>query len=84
MSLPLPHIVAWNLTARCSLACPHCYLSAGPDASAEGEIVLHRVGECKWDDDAFVQFVEELAGEAPDAPSDSAPSDEEVSEEDAT
>jgi radical SAM protein with 4Fe4S-binding SPASM domain len=25
----LPHVVAWNLTARCNLACPHCYISAG-------------------------------------------------------
>jgi len=25
----LPHVVAWNLTARCNLECPHCYISAG-------------------------------------------------------
>lgn len=25
----VPHVVAWNLTARCNLACPHCYISAG-------------------------------------------------------
>jgi len=25
----LPHVVAWNLTARCNLSCPHCYISAG-------------------------------------------------------
>ena len=24
-----PHIVAWNLTKRCNLACAHCYISAG-------------------------------------------------------
>jgi radical SAM protein with 4Fe4S-binding SPASM domain len=24
-----PHIVAWNLTRRCNLACAHCYISAG-------------------------------------------------------
>ena len=25
----LPHVVAWNLTRRCNLACAHCYISAG-------------------------------------------------------
>ena len=25
----LPHVVAWNLTRRCNLACSHCYISAG-------------------------------------------------------
>jgi len=29
LSEDLPHVVAWNLTARCNLACPHCYISAG-------------------------------------------------------
>jgi radical SAM protein with 4Fe4S-binding SPASM domain len=24
-----PHVVAWNLTRRCNLACAHCYISAG-------------------------------------------------------
>ncbi|MGH7541548.1 MAG: radical SAM protein, partial [Gemmatimonadota bacterium] len=26
---PIPHVVAWNLTRRCNLACAHCYISAG-------------------------------------------------------
>lgn len=34
----LPHVVAWNLTRRCNLACSHCYISAGPWQSAEGEL----------------------------------------------
>lgn len=25
----LPHVVAWNLTQRCNLACAHCYIAAG-------------------------------------------------------
>ncbi len=25
----VPHIVAWNLTRRCNLACAHCYIAAG-------------------------------------------------------
>ncbi|HIA01323.1 MAG TPA: radical SAM protein [Myxococcales bacterium] len=29
-SAPIPHVVAWNLTRRCNLACAHCYISAGP------------------------------------------------------
>ncbi|GAB4389331.1 MAG: putative heme d1 biosynthesis radical SAM protein NirJ2 [Thermodesulfovibrionales bacterium] len=24
-----PYIVSWNLTGRCNLSCPHCYLDAG-------------------------------------------------------
>jgi radical SAM protein with 4Fe4S-binding SPASM domain len=34
----LPHVVAWNLTARCNLACPHCYISAGSWRSTEDEL----------------------------------------------
>jgi radical SAM protein with 4Fe4S-binding SPASM domain len=26
---PFPHVVAWNLTRRCNLACSHCYIAAG-------------------------------------------------------
>ncbi len=25
----VPHVVAWNLTRRCNLACTHCYIAAG-------------------------------------------------------
>ncbi len=38
MSPPLPQIVAWNLTQRCDLSCPHCYISAGPQAQRNTEI----------------------------------------------
>jgi AdoMet-dependent heme synthase len=34
----VPHVVAWNLTRRCNLACAHCYISAGPAESAAGEL----------------------------------------------
>lgn len=27
--IPVPHVVAFNLTRRCNLACSHCYISAG-------------------------------------------------------
>ena len=34
-----PYVVSWNLTYRCNLACEHCYLDAGPDASGRhGEL----------------------------------------------
>ncbi|MFQ5888840.1 MAG: radical SAM protein [Gemmatimonadota bacterium] len=39
----LPHVVAWNVTRRCNLACAHCYISAGTWHSAEGELTT---GEC--------------------------------------
>ncbi|HIH03382.1 MAG TPA: radical SAM protein [Methanoregulaceae archaeon] len=31
-------VVFWNVTARCNLRCVHCYLGAGPDAPAAGEL----------------------------------------------
>ena len=34
----VPHVVAWNLTKRCNLECAHCYIAAGPHASAGGEL----------------------------------------------
>ncbi|HJQ65050.1 MAG TPA: radical SAM protein [Gemmatimonadales bacterium] len=34
----IPHVVAWNLTRRCNLACAHCYIAAGPTESATGEL----------------------------------------------
>ncbi len=45
----LPHVVAFNLTRRCNLACAHCYISAGSWHGTEGELttseVLRIVGE---------------------------------------
>ena len=34
----VPHVVAWNLTRRCNLACAHCYISAGSWLNATGEL----------------------------------------------
>ncbi len=34
----IPHIVAWNLTRRCNLACAHCYIAAGSWHAAAGEL----------------------------------------------
>ncbi|HEX7120328.1 MAG TPA: radical SAM protein [Longimicrobiales bacterium] len=34
----LPHVVAWNLTRRCNLACAHCYIAAGSWHAAAGEL----------------------------------------------
>ncbi|MGH7717921.1 MAG: radical SAM protein, partial [Gemmatimonadaceae bacterium] len=38
MSGYVPHVVAWNLTRRCNLECAHCYIAAGPDETADGEL----------------------------------------------
>ncbi|MGH7544305.1 MAG: radical SAM protein [Gemmatimonadota bacterium] len=34
----LPHVVAWNLTRRCNLACSHCYIAAGSWHAADTEL----------------------------------------------
>jgi radical SAM protein with 4Fe4S-binding SPASM domain len=39
----VPHVVAWNLTRRCNLSCAHCYIAAGPDVSAAGELSTDEV-----------------------------------------
>lgn len=39
-TVAIPHIVAWNLTARCNLACSHCYISAGPWVKTDQDITL--------------------------------------------
>lgn len=39
----IPHVVAWNLTERCNLACAHCYIAAGPWQSAGGELATDEV-----------------------------------------
>lgn len=31
----LPHVVAFNLTRRCDLACAHCYIDGGPRADTD-------------------------------------------------
>ncbi|MGD2070919.1 MAG: radical SAM protein [Gemmatimonadota bacterium] len=36
--VPTPHVVAWNLTRRCNLACAHCYISAGSWHGGEDEL----------------------------------------------
>lgn len=30
-----PHLISWNLTKKCNLRCPHCYLDAGQAAENE-------------------------------------------------
>ncbi len=39
----VPHVVAWNLTQRCNLACAHCYIAAGPWHGEEGELTTDEV-----------------------------------------
>lgn len=40
----VPHVVAWNLTRRCNLACAHCYIAAGSWHAAAGEL---STAECR-------------------------------------
>ena len=39
----LPHVVAWNLTRRCNLACSHCYISAGSWHTDDAEMSTDEV-----------------------------------------
>lgn len=39
----LPHVVAWNLTRRCNLACAHCYIAAGSWHTTAGELATAEV-----------------------------------------
>jgi radical SAM protein with 4Fe4S-binding SPASM domain len=39
----IPHVVAWNLTKRCNLACDHCYIAAGPWHPTEGDLSLDEI-----------------------------------------
>ncbi len=36
--MAVPHVVAWNITRRCNLACAHCYISAGSWHSGAEEL----------------------------------------------
>jgi radical SAM protein with 4Fe4S-binding SPASM domain len=36
----VPHVVAFNLTQRCNLACAHCYIAAGPWHGSGQELTL--------------------------------------------
>ncbi|HSL81727.1 MAG TPA: radical SAM protein [Thermoanaerobaculia bacterium] len=38
----VPHVVAWNLTQRCNLACAHCYIAAGPWHGAGDELTTDK------------------------------------------
>ena len=40
----IPHVVAWNLTRRCNLACAHCYISAGSWETSADEL---STSECR-------------------------------------
>lgn len=39
----IPHVVAWNLTERCNLACAHCYIAAGPWHGSGEELTTNEV-----------------------------------------
>ncbi|MEM7481464.1 MAG: radical SAM protein [Acidobacteriota bacterium] len=39
----VPHVVAWNLTERCNLACAHCYIAAGPWQATTEDLTFDEV-----------------------------------------
>ncbi|MDX1673376.1 MAG: radical SAM protein [Longimicrobiales bacterium] len=44
----LPHVVAWNLTQRCNLACAHCYIAAGDWHGESDDLTtaeVHRIAD---------------------------------------
>src|SRR5262245_39564106 len=44
----VPHVVAWNLTRRCNLACAHCYIAAGSWHATANELSTaecHRIAD---------------------------------------
>jgi AdoMet-dependent heme synthase len=49
----VPHIVAWNLTQRCNLACAHCYISAGDWHDAGREL---SAAECRRITDEIIEL----------------------------
>jgi radical SAM protein with 4Fe4S-binding SPASM domain len=49
----IPHVVAWNLTRRCNLACAHCYIAAGPWHGDGDELSLD---ECRRIADEIFQL----------------------------
>ncbi len=53
----IPRLVSWNLTQRCNLRCPHCYLDAGIRASGKGELTTTEAQ----------RFIDELADLCPGA-----------------
>lgn len=42
--IPVPSVVAWNLTRRCNLACAHCYIAAGSWHASADELTT---AECR-------------------------------------
>jgi radical SAM protein with 4Fe4S-binding SPASM domain len=47
--LLLPRIISWNMTLRCNLQCPHCYIDAGCDTgtkeltTAQGKLLIDQI-----------------------------------------
>ncbi len=56
-SVPAPHLISWNLTRRCNLACAHCYLDAVQRGQARDDV----------DSDAAREVIAQIAPLAPGA-----------------
>ncbi|MFW6079680.1 MAG: radical SAM protein, partial [Gemmatimonadota bacterium] len=69
----LPHVVAWNLTRRCNLACAHCYIAAGSWHAAANEL---STAECRRIiDEIFATHRRAASGEYAAATADATTSD---------
>ncbi len=63
-TLPVPRLVAWEVTRRCNLRCAHCRASAG-DCVAEGELSLAEAKALVDDIATFAKPVLILTGGEP-------------------
>ena len=46
----LPRVISWNMTLRCNLHCPHCYIDAGSNlkkelTTAQGKVLIDQIAE---------------------------------------
>ena len=63
-AIPVPRLVAWEVTRRCNLKCRHCRASAG-DCAVEGELSLDEAKAVVDDIASFAKPVLILTGGEP-------------------
>lgn len=71
-----PFLISWNITPRCNLRCPHCYLDSteleggaegGPEGGPEGGVAGGHEGTDEVTTDAARRFIDEIASLNPHA-----------------
>jgi radical SAM protein with 4Fe4S-binding SPASM domain len=58
-----PHVVSWNLTYRCNLACEHCYLDAGGKPAVKDEAFADR---SELTTEGCYEVIDQIAAFAPE------------------